>query len=544
MNANKTMKGILLCLFLTVATLVGMAQTVVTLDSNVKPTKEEKIVMKRVVKESFAKKAVVRQEEDGFRYILLTSKYGDRGIFGINGQCILPLEMNKIFYFPKSSEGYSDVTCSDQNGKTREYHLYHSSTDASFLGVNGKNSIITDTKGQVKVEYNGTRFCLLPGYILFGTEEFNSMVTTLAEYNAEYVHMWANASYSKLSLYSVDGNEILKEVNQIKFPHKENLKDNHMVYERTNAGIVQKGGLLLDNLTDSVPCLFSDVNYDYAQGKGTWRIKRSKNSDLEVYDRNKNYNVLYRDKGEELFEKDDYAGVIDFYSKEGIEAPWAKYFTGVSLFYLGINEVSGITLCTKFLNGNYEGLANRFSFDLELAKKQFELSKQVLSAYLAEDSLYKSKAKLYMDMSAVNILELPQKELAYQNAIKNLEKRKEQAKLEQIRREREIQQRKNEQNQRLMMAILGGFAKALSSGSSGSYKSYRSNTSKSSYNTGSSSSNKNEKYRQEWLQRKANAEKQLQYYQEQLRKDPNNATLKHNIRKQQENIRNAESMLQ
>ncbi len=75
MNANKTMKGILLCLFLTVATLVGMAQTVVTLDSNVKPTKEEKIVMKRVVKESFAKKAVVRQEEDGFRYILLTSKY-------------------------------------------------------------------------------------------------------------------------------------------------------------------------------------------------------------------------------------------------------------------------------------------------------------------------------------------------------------------------------------------------------------------------------------------------------------------------------------
>ena len=35
---------------------------------------------------------------------------------------------------------------------------------------------------------------------------------------------------------------------------------------------------------------------------------------------------------------------------------------------------------------------------------------------------------------------------------------------------------------------------------------------------------------QKWLQRKANAEKQLQYYQEQLRKDPNNATLKHNIR--------------
>lgn len=74
-------------------------------------------------------------------------------------------------------------------------------------------------------------------------------------------------------------------------------------------------------------------------------------------------------------------------------------------------------------------------------------------------------------------------------------------------------------------------------------KSYKGNSSNSSYNIGSSSSNENEKYRLEWLQRKSNAEKQLQYYQEKLKKDPNNAALKHNIKKQQENIRNAESML-
>ena len=182
--------------------------------------------------------------------------------------------------------------------------------------------------------------------------------------------------------------------------------------------------------------------------------------------------------------------------------------------------------------------------DLKLAKKQFELSKQILNAYLEEDSLYKGNAKLYLRMIDLNISELPQKELAYQNAIKNLEKRKEQAKLAQIQREREIQQRKNEQSSQIMMAILGGFAKALLSGSNTTQQTYRNSGSVSSGNVSSgNSSSKNDKYRQEWLQRKRNAEKQLDYYQEKLKKDPNNAVLKHNIRKQQEIIRNAESML-
>lgn len=547
MNANKTIKSILVCLFLFCTTWCCMAQTIVTLDSKVKPTKQEKIVMKRVVKESFAKKAVIRQEEDGFRYIFLSSKYGKKGIYSVDGQCILPLKMDKVYYFPRMSEGYSDITCSDQNGKTREYHLYHGNTDASFFCVDGINSMITDISGRVKAEKSDSRFCLFPGYILIGTEDLATMVTTLVEYKTEIVNLFATAYYSNLSLYSTDGKVIVNGAEKILFPNKKNLKDNHIVYEKRNAGIIQKGGLLLDNLSDSVPCLFSDISYHYPKDsseKAYWSIKRSKNSDDEVYDKNRNYNVLYRDKGEELFEKGNYEGVINFYAKEGISAPWAKFFTGRSLFELGVKEVAHIDLCTEYLNENRELLANSLAFDLKLAQKQFELSKQILNAYLKEDSLYKGKAKLYLSIIDMNISELPQKELAYQNAIKNLEKRKEQAKLAQIQREREIQQRKNEQSSQIMMAILGGFAKALLSGGNTTQQTYRNSGSVSSGNVSSgNSSSKNDKYRQEWLQRKRNAEKQLNYYQEQLKKDPNNAALKHNIRKQQEIIRNAESML-
>ena len=425
--------------------------------------------------------------------------------------------------------------------------MYHGNTDASFFCVDGINSMITDISGRVKAEKSDSRFCLFPGYILIGTEDLATMVTTLVEYKTEIVHLFATAYYSNLSLYSTDGKVIVNEAEKILFPNKKNLKDNHFVYEKRNAGIMQTGGLLLDNPSDSVPCLFSDISYHYPKDsseKAYWSIKKSKNSDYEVYDKNRNYNVLYRDKGEELFEKGNYEGVINFYAKEGISAPWAKFFTGRSLYELGVKEVAHIDLCTEYLNENRELLANSFSFDLKLAQKQFELSKQILNAYLKEDSLYKGKAKLYLSIIDMNISELPQKELAYQNAIKNLEKRKEQAKLAQIQREREIQQRKNEQSSQIMMAILGGFAKALLSGGNTTQQTYRNSGSVSSGNVSSgNSSSKNDKYRQEWLQRKRNAEKQLNYYQEQLKKDPNNAALKHNIRKQQEIIRNAESML-
>lgn len=69
------------------------------------------------------------------------------------------------------------------------------------------------------------------------------------------------------------------------------------------------------------------------------------------------------------------------------------------------------------------------------------------------------------------------------------------------------------------MAILGGFAKALLSGGNNSQQTYRNSctVSSGSVSSGNSSSN-NDKYRQEWLQRKRNAEKQLNYYQEQLKK--------------------------
>lgn len=120
---------------------------------------------------------------------------------------------------------------------------------------------------------------MFPGYILIGTEDLATMVTTLVEYKTEIVNLFAIAYYSNLSLYSTDGKVIVNGAEKILFPNKKNLKDNHIVYEKRNARIIQKGGLLLDNLSDSVPCLFSDISYHYPKDsseKAYWSIKRSK----------------------------------------------------------------------------------------------------------------------------------------------------------------------------------------------------------------------------------------------------------------------------
>lgn len=546
MNANKTIKSILVCLFLFCTTWCCMAQTIVTLDSKVKPTKEETIIMKELKKTMSLQKIVVRQENDGFRYFLLSTKNGLMGICNIVGKSIMPLQMKTIYYFPKTSRGYFGLTCNDLLYEKKNYLLYHGDTDASFVAHDfNDNCLIVDLNGQIKSKKQCLNLSVLPGYIIMSSEPLRisswpSLDNSHGEFETIHYEKIRMLGGKHLSLYSSEGICMVKDADEIDFRHKNDLNDKMINYSKRIDGIEKVGGLLLDDVNNSVPCFFSEVMYDFT--KKCWKIKRSTESDYAIYNKDTDYNKSFRDKGEELFEKRNYAEVIKFYANDGIAAPWAKFFTGVSLMNLGREQILNLESSIRYLSCPWKGF--ECTFDLPLAKKQLETAKTMLESYLKEDTIYNKSAKSSLLVISHYLRELPQKEQAYQKALKDLKERKEQAKLAQIQREREIQQRKNEQSSQIMMAILGGFAKALLSGGNTTQQSYRNNGTVSSGNVSSgNSSSKNDKYRQEWLQRKRNAEKQLDYYQEQLKKDPNNAALKHNIRKQQEIIRNAESML-
>ena len=112
---------------------------------------------------------------------------------------------------------------------------------------------------------------------------------------------------------------------------------------------------------------------------------------------------------------------------------------------------------------------------------------------------------------------------------------KEQQRLAEIKRQQETQQRETE----IMMGILKIFANALTGGSSNSGSSYSggSYSSGGSYNTtttsGSSSKGIDQSKLADWQSRKANAERLLEKYREQLRRDPDDAALKSKIRSQE-----------
>ena len=454
--------------------------------------------------------------------------------------------MKTIYYFPKTSRGYFGLTCNDLLYEKKNYLLYHGDTDASFVAHDfNDNCLIVDLNGQIKSKKQCLNLSVLPGYIIMSSEPLRisswpSLDNSHGKFETIHYEKIRMQGGKHLSLYSSDGICMVKDADEIDFRHKNDLNDKMINYSKRIDGIEKVGGLLLDDVNNCVPCSFSEVMYDFT--KKCWKIKRSTESDYAIYNKDTDYNKSFRDKGEELFEKRNYAEVIKFYANDGIAAPWAKFFTGVSLMNLGREQILNLESSIRYLSCPWKGF--ECTFDLPLAKKQLETAKTMLESYLKEDTIYNKSAKSSLLVISHYLRELPQKEQAYQKALKDLKERKEQAKLAQIQREREIQQRKNEQSSQIMMAILGGFAKALLSGSNTTQQTYRNSGFVSSGNVSSgNSSSKNDKYRQEWLQRKRNAEKQLDYYQEQLKKDPNNAALKHNIRKQQEIIRNAESML-
>ena len=205
-------------------------------------------------------------------------------------------------------------------------------------------------------------------------------------------------------------------------------------------------------------------------------------------------------------------------------------------------EIDAAKSCIGLMNIYDE--TQSFSFDLDIAKQLLSTSIASLEAYIKEDTIYASWAETYRNFAEESLKEIPTIEKKYSLALNALKERREEARLAEIQRKREEQQRKIQERKALLVGILSGFTEALLSNS------VHTNSSQSSYNSGSrisntssSSSNKDNVHRQEWMQRKSNAEKQLNYYQEKLKKDPNNAALKHNIRKQQEIIQNCNTML-
>ena len=233
--------------------------------------------------------------------------------------------------------------------------------------------------------------------------------------------------------------------------------------------------------------------------------------------------------GEEYYEKQDYDHVIDFYAKNGISAPWAKFFTGISLIKKAYLNTIIANNKSESIEENKISAFQDQSFDLVLATEQYKTAIQMLSTYIKEDTVYNQNALEWKDRALSWMGELPSVQIRYNKALELLQQRHEQARLAEIQRQQAAQQRQNE----VMAAILNGFMNGLSntinqghhsstSVGGGSTSSVRSNSSSST----NSSSNSNAKSLAFWKDQQDNAQQHYQAAAKEYSRNPNPLTKK------------------
>lgn len=489
---------------------------------------QNKDLIKSLKSQQGVKKVEIKMEDDGYWYFLLTSKTKSIGVADKSGKVIIPPDKTEISYYPSMEEGYVNAQFIDQNGIKGEIPLYHKKSISVFL-AKGQNSRqlanIYSTNG-VLLRGNITETInYIPGYFTLGADNISFYQ---GDNNVKFISILDDYPKSTIGLITVDGIELLK-------PMYSNLviyKNNSCIYEQKIDNITHKGGFLLSKPALKIPCIFYAIGYsDYI---GKWTIQKNSNSNSEIYNPAKNYTIQYRDLGEEYYEKGDYDHVIDFYAKNGIAAPWAKFFTGISLIQKAYRNTIIANDKSKSIEENTVSLFHDESFDLVLATEQYKTAIQMLSAYINEDTVYTQKALESKNLALSWMGELPNVQIRYNKALELLQQRHEQARLAEIQRQQAAQQRQNE----VMAAILNGFMNGFMNGLSntknqgnysstsvggGSTSSVRSNSSSSSTN---SSSNGNAKLLAFWKDKRDDAQQHYQAAAKEYSRNPNPLTKK------------------
>lgn len=520
-NIAVTMKQFVLIMALFAISLCAVnlhAQTVKDLEL------QNKDLIKTLKNQQGMKKVEIKMENDGYWYFLLTAKTKLIGVADKGGKVIIPPDNTEISYYPSMEDGYVNAQFIDQNGVKGEIPLYHKKSMSVFLAKGQNNRQLANLYSTNGVLLRGNiteTISYIPGYFILGADKISLYQ---GSNNVKFISVSDGYPESTIGLIAVDGIELLKPM----YSHLVIYKDNSCIYEQNIDNITHKGGFLLSKPTFKIPCVFYSIMYRDYDGK--WTIQRNSNSNSEIYNPANNYTIQFRDLGEEYYEKGDYDHVIDFYSKNGISAPWAKFFTGISLIQKAYRNTIIANDKSKSIEENTVSLFHDETFDLVLATEQYKTAIQLLSAYIKEDTVFKQKALESKDIALSWMGELPNVQIRYNKALQLLQQRNERARLAEIQRQNEAQQRQNE----IMTAILNGFISGLShTKNQGNYSSKSvgggstsSAARNSSSSTNSNSSNSNAKLLALWKDKRADAQQHYQAAAKEYSRNPNPLTKK------------------
>lgn len=377
---------------------------------------------------------------------------------------------------------------------------------------------------------------VFPGYLVIDWGNINSILDS-------YKHV-TSIRENELLFIDFKGNIILENVNSLHFD-----EENMVKYSIKDNGEELYGAIKLDDSNWKIApkfCYLSLSSLD-SNIKG----KLTSNGEIIIVNPNISYSHEYKDTGEKLFEQKKWDEVLDFYKNEGVDAPWAKFFSGGALYYKAIDILTKIEFYIASIKGYAKSTNGLIKFpepvmDVPALLPDIEhmgfTSSQLLSQYLAEDTIYANKARTLMSIKEYTQDKSQKLYADYEIAMK-MANEKDQKAMAQLEARR---QRIQDERSQLLESICGIFLKNL-------YNSISNNSPSGSrdvgtgYSVGTSSSNKSmstdSRYKADWENRRSNAQRQLERYMEQLKRDPNNSALKHNIHSTQEVIKTCDEAL-
>ena len=488
---------------------------------------------------------------DGMEVFTIVKGPGRIGIADLSGKIIVPAEYSDFIFCPAIEEGKSWVY-ENQNLKTGDsVAIYHEAAPA-VIYAKGNISRIYSMTGEVLRDSIMTDKCAyIPGFFITGTETL--------DVKSEYTHYIIKTPFSTAcGLLSQSGEQLVaygaesltiygESYYYDKFKTKYGKERNWCTY-KVGKGIKYKmGGFIFGFEDQGVPALFWHVTYEPYSDK--WSVKRTELGKYEDYTAEFVNQGIYRDKGEEYYENMEFDKVISFYAKEGVNKPWAKFFTAMALLRKAMSNVSTANLISKNIEENevsYKYL-KILEFDLDLATEQYNTSIELFDVYIKEDSIYRDDAVRWRNTALKNVAEIPAVGKRYEAAMQLL-KQREAAQAAELQRQQEL---KRQQNAAFWGGILSAFIQGAANavtggGSSGSSKkaaaSYSGGTTVST-SSSSGSSSRTASQIAEWEARLRDAESQLAKYKAQQIKDPNSAYLKSVIQSTENRIQTCKEQI-
>lgn len=460
------MRKILILLTVFLCATLASAQSTKDIEKALNKTHKEE--MKQLKDRYDLKSIYIKVEEDGYWYYSANRKKGKCGVLNQQGEIIVPIKYDDIDYYPPLPEGLSNPIAGDTAWHRANVACFHTMT----FGDKGNRN-----------KYGIYR---LDGTVMVDDLEATLCMNTLKGYTRYLVKKEAS-DYDETALYTQDG-ECLIPMGIFYAKIKDKVCVIHKIIgeDFQNSGLLT-GAIMLDGALPPVPCRYASVNYDKANNQ--WVVADPVTLKESVYQPGQVLTTELKDRGVELFWAKKYDETIDYYAKEGIDKPWAKYYTGAALLNKAMTMEGDIHVFIYMsqrgkMDEPIPGVGTTWrdaligrNYDFDLLRKLYTTGFQMMEAYILEDTTFIKEVKHYTFPDLNFYLERLDREKTDFLPLWDKFVKENQAIMAQREAERQRAARQNEIMARLLGVFVESLAQRIVGGGSSHSSSYSGGTS-------------------------------------------------------------------